>query len=156
MTKPIDRARLFALVRRFAGNEPQARVLIVDDDPEVRDIVRTTLESSGLKTFQAANGRAAIEWLERHPDVEQAIVVPAPDEIKYRIPYAFVVKRAGSTLSDEDVKQHALKNAPPYQYPRRVIFLPSMPMNGIGKIDRKGLAARAAALVEEKKATVRN
>jgi CheY-like chemotaxis protein len=67
MTKPIDRARLLALVRRFAGHEPQARVLIVDDDPEVRDIVCTTLESSGLKTFQAANGRAAIEWLERHP-----------------------------------------------------------------------------------------
>jgi signal transduction histidine kinase/DNA-binding response OmpR family regulator len=67
MTKPIDRARLLALVRRFAGHEPQARVLIVDDDPEVRDIVRTTLESSGLKTFQAANGRAAIEWLERNP-----------------------------------------------------------------------------------------
>jgi signal transduction histidine kinase/CheY-like chemotaxis protein len=67
MTKPIDRARLLSLVRRFAGNEPQARVLIVDDDPEVRDIVSTTLESSGLKTFQAANGRAAIEWLERHP-----------------------------------------------------------------------------------------
>jgi signal transduction histidine kinase/CheY-like chemotaxis protein len=67
MTKPIDRARLLALVRRFAGHEPQARVLIVDDDPEVRDIVCTTLESSGLKTFQAANGRAAIEWLESHP-----------------------------------------------------------------------------------------
>jgi CheY-like chemotaxis protein len=33
----------------------------------VRDIVRTTLESSGLKTFQAANGRAAIEWLESYP-----------------------------------------------------------------------------------------
>jgi signal transduction histidine kinase/DNA-binding response OmpR family regulator len=67
MTKPIDRSRLLALVRRFAGHEPQARVLIVDDDPEVRDIVRTTLESSGLKTFQAASGRAAIEWLESHP-----------------------------------------------------------------------------------------
>jgi acyl-CoA synthetase (AMP-forming)/AMP-acid ligase II len=94
--------------------------------------------------------------LERHPDVEQAIVVPAPDEIKYRIPYAFVVKRAGSELSDEDVKQHALKNAPPYQYPRRVIFLSSMPMNGVGKIDRKGLATRAAALVEETKTAANN
>jgi signal transduction histidine kinase/CheY-like chemotaxis protein len=67
MTKPIDRARLISLVRRFAGHEPQARVLIVDDDPEVRDIVRTTLESSGLKTFQAVNGRAALDWLEHHP-----------------------------------------------------------------------------------------
>jgi CheY-like chemotaxis protein len=55
------------LVRRFAGHEPQARVLIVDDDPAVREIVRTTLESSGLKTFQAANGRAALDWLEHHP-----------------------------------------------------------------------------------------
>jgi CheY-like chemotaxis protein len=67
MTKPIDRARLLSLVQRFAGHEPQARVLIVDDDPDVRDLVRNTLENSGLKTFQAANGRAAIEWLRSHP-----------------------------------------------------------------------------------------
>jgi CheY-like chemotaxis protein len=67
MTKPIDRSRLLSLVRRFAGHEAQARVLIVDDDPEVRDIVRSTLEGSGLKTFQAVNGRAAIEWLKSHP-----------------------------------------------------------------------------------------
>jgi long-chain acyl-CoA synthetase len=87
--------------------------------------------------------------LERHPDVEQAIVVPAPDEIKYRIPWAFIVKRAGSSLSEEDVKQHALNSAPPYQYPRKVIFVPTMPMNGIGKIDRKGLTSRVAAMVSE-------
>jgi signal transduction histidine kinase/DNA-binding response OmpR family regulator len=67
MTKPIDRSRLLALVRRFAGHETQARVLIVDDDPEVREIVRTTLESSGLKTFQAVNGRVALDWLANHP-----------------------------------------------------------------------------------------
>jgi CheY-like chemotaxis protein len=42
-------------------------VLIVDDDPEVREIVRTTLENSGLKTFQATNGRVALDWLESHP-----------------------------------------------------------------------------------------
>ena len=86
--------------------------------------------------------------LERHGDIEQAIVVPAPDEIKYRIPYAFVVKRDGSDLSEEGVKAYALANAPPYQYPRRVVFVKSMPMNGIGKIDRKDLVARAAAMVE--------
>jgi signal transduction histidine kinase/CheY-like chemotaxis protein len=67
ITKPIDRSRLLSLVRRFAGSESQARVLIVDDDPEVREIVCTTLESAGLKTFQAVNGRAAIAWLESHP-----------------------------------------------------------------------------------------
>jgi long-chain acyl-CoA synthetase len=86
--------------------------------------------------------------LERHPEIEQALVVPAPDEIKYSIPYAFVVKREGSDLSEEAIKDYALKSAPPYQYPRKVIFLPAMPMNGVGKIDRKGLTARAAAMVE--------
>jgi long-chain acyl-CoA synthetase len=86
--------------------------------------------------------------LERHADVEQAIVVPAPDEIKYRIPYAFVVKRDGSDLSEEAVKAYALENAPPYQYPRRVVFVKSMPMNGIGKIDRKDLVAQAKAMAE--------
>src|SRR4029079_15032611 len=35
--------------------------------PDVRDLVRNTLENSGLKTFEAANGRAAIEWLRSHP-----------------------------------------------------------------------------------------
>jgi acyl-CoA synthetase (AMP-forming)/AMP-acid ligase II len=86
--------------------------------------------------------------LERHADVEQAVIVPAPDEIKYRIPYAFVVKRNGSDLSEEDVKAYALKNAPPYQYPRRVVFLKSLPMNAIGKIDRKELVSRASAMVQ--------
>jgi long-chain acyl-CoA synthetase len=86
--------------------------------------------------------------LERHADVEQAVIVPAPDEIKYRIPYAFVVKRDGSDLSEEDVKAFALKNAPPYQYPRRVVFLKSLPMNAIGKIDRKELVSRASAMVQ--------
>ncbi len=90
--------------------------------------------------------------LERHPDIEQAVVVPVPDEIKYRIPYAFIVKRSGSELSEEDVKAHALKNAPPYQYPRKVIFLASMPMNGVGKIDRKELQARTDELSEPAKA----
>jgi acyl-CoA synthetase (AMP-forming)/AMP-acid ligase II len=90
--------------------------------------------------------------LERHPDIDQAIVVPVPDEIKHRIPYAFIVKRGGSDLSEEDVKAHALKNAPPYQYPRKVVFVPSLPLNGVGKIDRKGLEARARDLSESAKA----
>jgi CheY-like chemotaxis protein len=42
-------------------------VLIVDDDPDVRELVRATLESSHLKTAQAVNGRDALEWLDNNP-----------------------------------------------------------------------------------------
>jgi acyl-CoA synthetase (AMP-forming)/AMP-acid ligase II len=87
--------------------------------------------------------------LERHPDIDQAVVVPAPDKIKHTVPYAFLVKRAGSKLGDEEVKQHALKNAPPYQYPRKVIFVDALPLNTVGKIDRRTLEAEARRLSEE-------
>ncbi|MEK7948492.1 class I adenylate-forming enzyme family protein [Pigmentiphaga sp. YJ18] len=90
--------------------------------------------------------------LERHPDIDQAIVVPVPDEIKHRIPYAFIVKRAGSPLTAEAVKAHSLENAPPYQYPRRVIFVDALPLNGVGKIDRKALEAQARELSEQARA----
>ena len=39
MTKPIDRERLVALVRRFTNRNANAVVLIVDDDAEVRNVV---------------------------------------------------------------------------------------------------------------------
>jgi acyl-CoA synthetase (AMP-forming)/AMP-acid ligase II len=81
--------------------------------------------------------------LERHPDIEQAVVVPVPDEIKHQIPYAYVVRRKGSALSEKDVKDYALQHAPPYQYPRRVIFVEQLLLNGVGKIDRKSITAQA-------------
>ena len=90
--------------------------------------------------------------LERHPDIDQAVVVPVPDEIKHRIPVTFIVKRSGSPLCEEEVKSHSLANAPPYQYPRQVHFVDTMPMNGVGKIDRKTLEARALQLHEAGKA----
>jgi CheY-like chemotaxis protein len=67
MTKPIDRERLLTLVRRFTSRSADAVVLIVDDDAEVRDVIRTTLRNAGLGTAEAANGRAALAWLDSNP-----------------------------------------------------------------------------------------
>jgi acyl-CoA synthetase (AMP-forming)/AMP-acid ligase II len=86
--------------------------------------------------------------LERHDDIEQACVVPVSDEIKHTLPVAFIVKRKGSVLSEDEVKQYALKNAPPYQHPRQVHFLDALPMNTVGKIDRRRLEAEAKKLRE--------
>ncbi len=85
--------------------------------------------------------------LERHPGIEQACVVPVPDEIKGEKPFAFVVRAPGSTLDEAAVKQFALEHAPAYQHPRRVAFLDEMPLAGPNKVDRKSLKARAAEMV---------
>ena len=44
MTKPIDRARLASLLARFAGQRSKGLVLIVDDDADVRTILRASVE----------------------------------------------------------------------------------------------------------------
>ena len=86
--------------------------------------------------------------LERHDDIEQACVVPVADEIKHTLPVAFIVRRKGSSLSEDAVKQYALKNAPPYQHPRQVHFLDTLPTNTVGKIDRRRLEQEAKKLRE--------
>jgi len=81
--------------------------------------------------------------LETHPDIIQASVVAVPDEVKGEKPFAFVVARAGHTLTEDDVKQYALAKAPAYQHPRRVVFLDELPVAGTNKIDRAALRQRA-------------
>ena len=82
--------------------------------------------------------------LERHGDVVQAVVVPAPDPLKGHVPYAWVVAREGARVDEQAVKDHALRNGPAYAHPRRVFFVDSLPLAGTNKIDRAALAAKAA------------
>ena len=77
--------------------------------------------------------------LERHPDIIQACVVPIPDEIKYEKPFAFVVARAGSQVTEDEVKRHALAHGPAFQHPRHVVFMPELPLASTGKVDRVAL-----------------
>jgi DNA-binding response OmpR family regulator len=49
---------------------PTASVMIVDDEPSIRLMFRTTLESAGYRMREAGNGRAALEQLkDLSPDV---------------------------------------------------------------------------------------
>ena len=77
--------------------------------------------------------------LARHPDVAQAAVVPVPDEIKGMKPVAFVVPRSGTRPTEDEIKRHVLANAPAYQHPRMVIFVPELPLAATNKVDRKEL-----------------
>ncbi|HEY6298074.1 MAG TPA: HAMP domain-containing protein [Candidatus Binatus sp.] len=49
-------------------------VLIVDDDPRNIFAVRSLLEGHGMKTLHAENGRAGIVMLERHPEIDIALI----------------------------------------------------------------------------------
>jgi CheY-like chemotaxis protein len=42
-------------------------VLIVDDDPDIRDLVQLTLEDLGYRVLTAPNGAAALELIDQSP-----------------------------------------------------------------------------------------
>jgi hypothetical protein len=62
LTKPIQREQLVRLIESH-GADRAAGVLVVDDDPEVRAMVRRVLEREGWRVEEAANGRIALERL---------------------------------------------------------------------------------------------
>lgn len=51
-------------------NEKKARVLLVDDDPEISESMRLTLEATGYEVLSARDGNAGLILAEReHPDL---------------------------------------------------------------------------------------
>jgi DNA-binding response OmpR family regulator len=47
--------------------DPTKRVLVVDDDKDVRDILGTVLSTRGIQADGAANGREALDLIGQHP-----------------------------------------------------------------------------------------
>ena len=80
--------------------------------------------------------------LETHASVQQAVVVPVADDIKGQKPAAFVIRRAGSHVTADELKAHALAHAPAFQHPRWIWFVDALPLASTNKIDR-------AALIED-------
>src|SRR5213078_3716941 len=56
-----DRARW--IIRQGGGRMAQKTVLVVEDDPDIRDIVQDLLESEGYDVVPASHGRQALEFL---------------------------------------------------------------------------------------------
>jgi DNA-binding response OmpR family regulator len=62
----------------------QPTVLVVDDEPKIRDIVRRYLEADGFKVIEQADGPGALEAArERHPDlIVLDVMLPGLDGVE--------------------------------------------------------------------------
>jgi len=60
LTKPVDRDRLAALVRKYRRHGGRDVVLVVEDDAGTRDMLRRTLEKEGWDVVEAENGRVGL------------------------------------------------------------------------------------------------
>lgn len=61
MTKPINPDRLVTALARYATRD--CSVLVVEDDPATREMIRRTLRKAGWTVAEAENGRVALQRL---------------------------------------------------------------------------------------------
>jgi adenylate cyclase len=61
LTKPIDRKRLAALVKRYVPSPAAGPVLVVEDDAPTRALLGRALSKAGWAVEDAENGRVALE-----------------------------------------------------------------------------------------------
>jgi signal transduction histidine kinase/CheY-like chemotaxis protein len=63
-TKPIDYQRLHQVLEKYRKATNHRSVLLVEDDPQTREILRRTLEKDGWQVTETANGKAALQQLD--------------------------------------------------------------------------------------------
>jgi long-chain acyl-CoA synthetase len=81
-----------------------------------------------------------------HPAVQECAVVAAPSETMGEEVCAYVVKRPGEPVTEEEIIAHCQASLAKYKTPRFVQFLPALPKTITGKIQKKELRALARSL----------
>ncbi len=79
--------------------------------------------------------------LQAHPDVVEAAVVGIPHEVLGEDIAAYVVLRAGATVSTTELQAFAGERLADYKVPRRINYLPALPRNPGGKVLKSRLDA---------------
>ncbi len=74
--------------------------------------------------------------LVQHPAVLEAAVIGVPDAEGLTKTKAFVVRQAGATVTEDELKAFVKDRLAPYKYPRLIAFVDDLPKTATGKIQR--------------------
>ena len=85
------------------------------------------------------------EVLFEHPKVELACAIGVPDPYRGETVKAFIVAKAGETLTEEEILSFCRERLTPYKVPKIIEFRDSLPTSIIGKVLRKELRAEEQA-----------
>ena len=83
--------------------------------------------------------REVEDLLADHEEIEEVAVVGVQDDEFGQRLKAFVVPRAGATLTEDAVRAYVKENLARYKVPRDVVFVDELPRNATGKILKREL-----------------
>lgn len=79
------------------------------------------------------------EVLFQHPSIQEACAIGIPDEYRGETVKAFVIKKMGHRLSEEEVISFCKEKLAVYKVPKTVEFTDDLPKSNIGKVLRRKL-----------------
>jgi fatty-acyl-CoA synthase len=85
--------------------------------------------------------REVEDLLARRDEIEEVAIVGVPDDEFGQRLKAFIVRRKGAKLDEDEVKGYVKRNLARYKVPREVVFLDELPRNSTGKILKRELVA---------------
>ena len=101
----------------------------------VVDRIKNMYISGGENVYPAEVERVLLQ----HPAVAEAAVIGVPDAKWGEAGKAFVVAQPAATPAAEDLLAFCRQHLAKFKVPATLVFLPALPKNDTGKIDRKGL-----------------
>ena len=102
----------------------------------VVDRKKDMINTAGFKVYP----REVEEVMYQHPEVVEAVAVGVPDRYRGEIVKAFVVRKPGSAVTEDELVSYCKENLAPYKVPRQVEFRDELPKSAVGKLLRRVLA----------------
>ena len=81
-------------------SEQEAKILIVDDEKDIRKLVGIYLKKQGYKTLEAENGQMAIDIMKEHSDIDLVIM-----DIMMPVMNGYEAAKMIRSLDREDAKK---------------------------------------------------
>jgi fatty-acyl-CoA synthase len=122
-----------------------AAVVHSDGYVEIRDRLKDVIISGGENISSVEVEGALL----RHPAVREVAVVGMADEQWGEAPHAFVVLKAGASVSETELRDYARDHLAHFKVPKQIHFLPELPKTATGKVQKYILRGKRPAISKQ-------
>ena len=105
------------------------------------DRIKDLILSGGFNVYP----RMVEEAVQLHPAVAEVAVCGVPDQHRGEIIKAFIALKQGEEVTKAELRDFLKDKLAPFQLPRQIEFLDTLPKTLIGKISKKELIAEDTA-----------